>query len=238
MENFITVTWQGRESEVQLKFTSLGKQEKGWETGKPWGLRFYIIGGKNLKLIFTIRLLIKPIVNPLNVTVGPNRILANTKPIPRGLALKNLCQSLFSNQCLLTSQSFPSRLCAPVDLLWSRMLKTFQILTSSQPELTIFCWLCYYARNPFYEDVGFMSKYNESERDTACIWSQEKNLNHTDHIRTEDLPGMFLGKVPLSHQHICKQNTPMVHSKWVISPWTGMVGLFNRVDSVCAWRGS
>ena len=90
-----------------LKFTSLGKQEKGWETGKPWGLRFYIIGGKNLKLIFTIRLLIKPIVNPLNVTVGPNRILANTKPIPRGLALKNLCQSLFSNQCLLTSQSFP-----------------------------------------------------------------------------------------------------------------------------------
>lgn len=169
MENFITVTWQGRESEVQLKFTSLGKQEKGWETGKPWGLRFYIIGGKNLKLIFTIRLLIKPIVNPLNVTVGPNRILANTKPIPRGLALKNLCQSLFSNQCLLTSQSFPSRLCAPVDLIWSRMLKTFQILTSSQPELTIFCWLCYYARNPFYEDVGFMSKYNESERDTACI---------------------------------------------------------------------
>lgn len=188
-EDLITVTWQERESEVQLKFTSLGEQEKGWETGKPWGLRFYIIGGKNLKLIFTIRLLIKPIVNPLNVTVGPNRILANTKPIPRGLALKNLCQSLFSNQCLLTSQSFPSRLCAPVDLIWSRMLKTFQILTSSQPELTIFCWLCYYARNPFYEDVGFMSKYNESERDTACIWSQEKNLNHTDHIRTGDLPG-------------------------------------------------
>ena len=113
MEDFITVTWQGRKSEVQLKFTSLGKQEKRWETGKPWGLRFYIIGGKNLKLIFTIRLLIKPIVNPLNVTVGPNRILANTKPIPRGLALRNLCQSLFSNQCLLTSQSFPSRLCAP-----------------------------------------------------------------------------------------------------------------------------
>jgi hypothetical protein len=106
-EDLITVTWQERESEVQLKFTSLGEQEKGWETGKPWGLRFYIIGGKNLKLIFTIRLLIKPIVNPLNVTVGPYRILANTKPIEWGLALKNLCHSLFSNQCFLTSQSSP-----------------------------------------------------------------------------------------------------------------------------------
>ena len=226
MEDFITVTWQGRESEVQLKFTSLGKQEKGWETGKPWGLGFYIIGGKNLKLIFTIRLLIKPIVNPLNVTVGPNRILANTKPIPRCLVLKNLCQSLFSNQCLLTSQSFPSRLPAPVDLLWSMMLKTFQILTSSQPELTIFCWLGYYATNPFYEDVGFMSKYNESERDTACIWSQE---GRTLTIQTISGQGTCLGKVPLSHQHICNQNTPMVHSKWVISPeqawWACSTGL-------------
>ena len=128
----------------------------------------------------------------------------------------------------------PQQLCAPVDLLWSRMLKTFQILTSSQPELTIFCWLCYYAINPFYEDVGFMSKYKESERDTACIWSQEKNLT----IQTISGQGTCLGKVPLSHQHICNQNTLMVHSKWVISPWTGMVGLFNRVDSVCAWRGS
>ena len=176
-----------------LKFNlSSPAQESRKRAGKLGNLGasdFILLGGKNLKLIFTIRLLIKPIVNPLNVTVGPNRILANTKPIPRCLALRNLCQSLFSNQCLLTSQSFPSRLCAPVDLIWSRMLKTFQILTSSQPELTIFCWLCYYARNPFYEDVGFMSKYNESERDTACIWSQEKNLNHTDHIRTGDLPG-------------------------------------------------
>ena len=173
------------------------------------------MGGKNLKLIFTIRLLIKPIVNPLTVTVGPNQILANPKPIPRGLALGNLWQGLFSNQCLLTSQSFPSRLPAPVDLLWSMMLKTFQILTISQSELTIFCWLCYYARHPYYEGVGFMSKYNESKRDTACIWSQE---GRTLTIQTISGQGTCLGKVPFSHQHICNQNTPMVHSKWVISP--------------------
>lgn len=140
--------------------------------------------------------MVKPIVNPLRVAVGPNRILANPKP--RGLAPKKPAPKpvlgLLPPPQVLPQQGSP----APgsflnrtelVDLLWSMMLKTFQILTSSQPELTIFCWLCYYARNPFYEDVGFMSKYNESERDTACIWSQEKNLNHTDHIRTGDLPG-------------------------------------------------
>ena len=51
------------------------------------------------------------------------------------------------------------------------------------------------------------------------------SLNPADHIRTGDLPG----KVPLLHQHLCNQNTPMVHSKWVISPkqawWACSTGL-------------
>lgn len=168
--------------------------------------------GERLKLIFTIRLLIKPIVNPLTVTVGPNRILANPKPIPRGLALKNLCQSPFSDQCLLTSQSFPSR--GPlVDLLWSIMLKPFQFLTSSQPELTISCWLCYYARTPFYERVGFIYKYNESERDTACRWSQE---------------GRALTLQTISGQGTCLGKFPYYISIFVtkIPPWFIPSGLF------------
>ena len=37
-------------------------------------------------------------------------------------------------------------------------------------------------------------------------------------IQTISGQGTFLGKVPFSHQHICNQNTPMVHSKYVISP--------------------
>ena len=37
-------------------------------------------------------------------------------------------------------------------------------------------------------------------------------------IQTISGQGTCLGKVPLSHQHICNQNTPMVHSKWVITP--------------------
>ena len=146
-EDLITVAWQGRESEVQLKFTSLGKQEKDWETRKPWGLLLYIIGGKKLKLIFTIRLLIKPIVNPLTVTVGPNRILANPKPIPRGLALKNLCQSPFSDQCLLTSQSFQQGAPGRSALVNNaKTLSVFDQLPTRANHLLLAVLLC---QNPF-----------------------------------------------------------------------------------------
>ena len=48
-------------------------------------------------------------------------------------------------------------------------------------------------------------------------------------IQTISGQGTCLGKVPLSHQHICNQNTPMVHSKYVISPeqswWACSTGL-------------
>ena len=105
------------------------------------------------------------------------------------------------------------------------MLKPFQFLTSSQTELTISCWLCYYARTPFYERVGFIYKY-ESERHTACRWSQEGRALTMQTISGQ---GTWLGNAPLLHQHLCNQNTPMVPSKWVIFPeqvsWACSTGL-------------
>lgn len=51
------------------------------------------------------------------------------------------------------------------------------------------------------------------------------SLNPADHIRTGDLPG----KSSLITSAFCNQNTPMVHSKWVISPkqawWACSTGL-------------
>jgi hypothetical protein len=87
-EDLITVAGQGSNSDVLLRFTNLGKQEKGWEAEKSPGLLLYIIGRNNLGLIFTIRLLIKPRGNPLPVAVGPNWILTNPKPLPRDLVPK------------------------------------------------------------------------------------------------------------------------------------------------------
>jgi hypothetical protein len=39
-------------------------QEKAWEAEKSRGLQLYIIGGNNLRLIFTVRLLIKTNIKP------------------------------------------------------------------------------------------------------------------------------------------------------------------------------
>lgn len=63
------------------KFSNRGRQAKGLEAGKLWGLWLYIIEGSNSGLLFTIRLLVKPVVNPLTVAVGPNQILTNPKPV-------------------------------------------------------------------------------------------------------------------------------------------------------------
>jgi hypothetical protein len=48
------------------------------------------------------------------------------------------------------------------------MIKTFQILTVSKPELTTSFWLCYKARPHFYEGIGLIAGYNVSEKDTVC----------------------------------------------------------------------
>lgn len=37
----------------------------------------HIIGGSNAGLVFTVRLLIRPIVNPLPAAVGSNQLLTN-----------------------------------------------------------------------------------------------------------------------------------------------------------------
>lgn len=133
-----------------LKFNlSSPAQESRKRTGKlgNLGASDFILLGENLKLIFTIRLLIKPIVNPLTVTVGPNRILANPKPIPRGLALKNLCQSPFSDQCLLTSQSFQQGAPGRSALVNNaKTLSVFDQLPTRANHLLLAVLLC---QNPF-----------------------------------------------------------------------------------------
>jgi hypothetical protein len=164
------------------KFSNRGRQAKGLEAGKLWGLWLYIIEGSNSGLLFTIRLLVKPVVNPLTVAVGPNQILTNPKPVQGGsaqrkplpmpvLRLMAAILPVIPQQGSPTPESFlnHTELIVPI---WLMMLKTFQILKGSQSELTISCWPCYNARPPFYESVRFISRYDESEKDTACRWSQ------------------------------------------------------------------
>lgn len=84
----------------------------------------------------------------------------------------------------------------PVDPLWSIMLKIFQILNVSQPELTTSYWLFYNTRHPSYESIRLVVGYNVSKRDTVYVWSQEVPALV---LQTISGQGTRLGKVPLSH---------------------------------------
>ncbi len=138
------------------------------------------------------------------------------KPMP-----KSVLKPVFVDLPVLPQQA--PRPCRSALVNDAKNLSDFDQFPTRANHLLLAVLLC---QNPFYEGVGFMSKYNESERDTACIWSQE---GRTLTIQTISGQGTCLGKVPLSHQHICNQNTPMVHSKWVISPeqawWACSTGL-------------
>lgn len=64
-EGLIAIAQQGDNSKALLSFTAKGKQAKRWEAGKSWGLRLHIPGGSNSEVSFTVRLLLRSIVNPL-----------------------------------------------------------------------------------------------------------------------------------------------------------------------------
>ena len=137
-----------REFQSLFRFSVKGRQAKGWEAGKSWSLQLHIIGGSNPGLLFTVRLLIRPIVNLLPVDVEPNQILTNPKPVliqsPR---LVTTLSPVTEAQGNLVPDLFLKHT-EPVDLLWSMMLKIFNILNVSQPELITSCWLYYNVRPP------------------------------------------------------------------------------------------
>ncbi|NXK13518.1 ENV2 protein, partial [Herpetotheres cachinnans] len=54
---------------------------------------------------------------------------------------------------------------------------TYQILNSTNPNMTTNCWLCYDIRPPFYEAVGipFDPKLVNGPDPTQCVWNTTNN---------------------------------------------------------------
>lgn len=148
-EDLITVSWKGSESEVLLRFIDKGRQAKGWEAGRSWGLWLHIIRRISPRLLFTIRLLTEPIVNTQPVAIGPNHILTNPKPVQGSPTLDKPAQAAVHRLMAAVTRASPQQgPPAPesflnhielVDPLWLMMLKIFQNLNGFEPELTTSC---------------------------------------------------------------------------------------------------
>lgn len=75
-EDLFTIAREGTDILVKLTFSDKGKWAKEWETGKSWGLRLWVIGGYDPRLLFTIKLLVQPFTDHLPIALEPNPVLA------------------------------------------------------------------------------------------------------------------------------------------------------------------
>jgi hypothetical protein len=60
--------------------------------------------------------------------------------------------------------------------IWELMTKTFEVLNSSQPNLTKECWLCLNAQPPFYTGVAIMGNHTQVNL-TQCSWGLNGKLS-------------------------------------------------------------
>jgi hypothetical protein len=155
-----------------------GRQDTTWETGKTWGLRSYnkvwsVSGG-----LFTI-ILRKGVPNsPKPRPIGPNPVLippvipkpATAPPMtPRSATAVQERHSpgIYSHTKSLPFSHYP---------IWELTTKTFEVLNSSQPNLTKECWLCLNAQPPFYTGVAIMGNHTRVNL-TQCSWGLNSKLS-------------------------------------------------------------
>uniref|UniRef100_A0A8C5WMN3 Integrase catalytic domain-containing protein n=1 Tax=Laticauda laticaudata TaxID=8630 RepID=A0A8C5WMN3_LATLA len=136
---------------VKISFTNQGKRYRGWQAGVTWGGRVYDNDGDPGN-IFTIKLIQTPVKPP--VLVAPKNTLTNRKmppPQPSGTPEK-------SSPAPLVYSSSPSQ-SHPGNPLWDTVTATYQLLNSTNPNITTACWFCYNVQPPYYEALGTFCIY-------------------------------------------------------------------------------
>ncbi|NXB19917.1 ENV2 protein, partial [Rhagologus leucostigma] len=61
--------------------------------------------------------------------------------------------------------------------LWKLIQASYQVLNTTNPNLTGRCWLCYDIKPPFYEAVGVTTKAKRinGSNPSQCVWKKESS---------------------------------------------------------------
>uniref|UniRef100_A0A8C6VCQ6 Envelope glycoprotein n=1 Tax=Naja naja TaxID=35670 RepID=A0A8C6VCQ6_NAJNA len=161
-----------------------------------WGGRIYD-RSRNDGNIFTIKLIQTPARPP--VLKGPNNVLTEHRaPPPPSTRTpgKSYSSPRKRSSTPAVYSYFPPQ--PPWEPSWDIAKATYQLVNSTNPNLTIACWFCYNVQPPYYEAVGFVSPYNTSSSDEACRW---KHGSQT--LQSISGKGTCIGKVPTQYKQYC-----------------------------------
>uniref|UniRef100_A0A8C6XJT1 Envelope protein n=1 Tax=Naja naja TaxID=35670 RepID=A0A8C6XJT1_NAJNA len=209
---------------VKVSFTSQGKLYGGWQAGVTWGGRIYD-GYENDGNIFTIKLIQTPARS--TVPIGPNNVLTEHRapppPSTRTPGKSYSSPGTRSSTPAVYSYFPPQR--HPGNPLWDIAKATYQLVNSTNPNLTIACWFCYNVQPPYYEAVGFVSPYNTSSSDEACRW---KHGSQT--LQSISGKGTCIGKVPTQYKQYCNTTHSTINTTLFYIPprngrWACSTGL-------------
>nr|AAC80265.1 envelope protein [Gibbon ape leukemia virus] len=200
---------------LKIDFTEKGKLSRDWITGKTWGLRFYVYGHPGIQL--TIRL---EVTNMPVVAVGPDPVLAEqgppSKPLtlplsPRKAPPTPLPPAASEQTPAVHGETVTLNSPPPTsgDRLFGLVQGAFLTLNATNPGATKSCWLCWGMSPPYYEGIASSGEVAYTSNHTRCHWGAQGKLTLTE---VSGL-GSCIGKVPLTHQHLCNQTLPINSSK-------------------------
>lgn len=201
----LDIKWaKGRVATLNITFTQRGKMyTKDWLRTRRWGLRLYV-SGEDPGILLDIRLKVEPV--SLQV-IGPNPVLRNQIPLtrPRPKATTTLRPETFiPTGDLTTGDNLATHLPDAQDRLFRLVRGAFQALNHSNPNLTSECWLCLSMSPPYYEGIAISANFTRDSSHEACSYTNKPWLTLTE-VSGE---GTCVGKVPPTHEHLCRYVFP------------------------------
>ncbi|NWX38907.1 ENV2 protein, partial [Steatornis caripensis] len=75
------------------------------------------------------------------------------------------------------------------DPLWNLMQTSYQVLNTTNPNLTLDCWLCYNVRPPYFEAIGKPGKvqWSNGSNPQECRWEEQRK--HTQGVTIQMVTG-------------------------------------------------
>lgn len=244
-QNMLSVCEQtGWCNPLKIEFTEKGKQARDWIKGKTWGLRFYTNGSPGVQLTIRLKVTSLPAV-----AVGPDSVLAEqgppkqVRPPPRQELPPSLPPAV-RESAITTPGTSTSPIPSTGDRLFGLIQGAFLALNATNPEATASCWLCLAMGPPYYEGIASRGEATYTSDFTRCRWGARGKLTLTE----VSGQGLCIGKVPLTHQHLCNSTLtistspshqyllPANHSWWSCS--TGLTpclstSIFNQSRDFC-----